>query len=156
MSREISDEQLLSYFSENGVAIDSLCPNYELYREIYGWLGTRYVYAGLTKSGVDCAGFVSNICNKIYGTNLAGSATHYIEKCDEITDTTQLQEGDLLFFKINKTEISHVAFYLGGGRFVHAALNGGVRFDDLSMAYYAKYYFTAGRLKTVQITTNGK
>ena len=62
---EITDEHLITYYNDHGVKYDSVCSNLELYREIYGWLGVKYKYAGLSKNGVDCAGFVTNICNKI-------------------------------------------------------------------------------------------
>ena len=113
-------------------------------------------YAGLSKNGVDCAGFVTNICNKTYATKLSGSATHHFEKCDEINDSTLLEEGDLVFFKINKPNISHVGLYLGNGRFAHAAVHGGVMINHLSEKYYSKYYFTGGRLKPTQLKSNGK
>jgi hypothetical protein len=153
---EITDQHLITYYTDQGVKYDSACSNLSLYREIYGWLGVRYKYAGLTKNGVDCAGFVTNICNKTYSTKLSGSATHHFEKCDEITDISLLEEGDLVFFKINKPNISHVGLYLGNGKFVHAAVHGGVMINDLSEKYYSKYYFTGGRLKPTQLTTNGK
>lgn len=153
---EITDQHLITYYNDQGVIYDSACSNLELYREIYGWLGVKYKYAGLTKNGVDCAGFVTNICNKMYATKLSGSAVHHFEKCEEITDTTQLEEGDLVFFKINKPNISHVGLYLGNGKFAHAAVHGGVMINDLKEKYYSKYYFTGGRLKPTQLTTNGK
>jgi lipoprotein Spr len=153
---EITDEHLISYYNDQGVKYDSACSNLELYREIYGWLGVKYKYAGLSKNGVDCAGFVTNICNKTYATKLSGSATHHFEKCDEINDSTLLEEGDLVFFKINKPNISHVGLYLGNGRFAHAAVHGGVMINHLSEKYYSKYYFTGGRLKPTQLTSNGK
>jgi len=153
---EITDHHLITYYNDQGVKYDSACSNLDLYREIYGWLGVKYKYAGLSKNGVDCAGFVTNICNKMYATKLSGSATHHFEKCDEITDSTLLEEGDLVFFKINKPNISHVGLYLGNGRFAHAAVHGGVMINHLSEKYYSKYYFTGGRLKSTQLTTNGK
>jgi lipoprotein Spr len=147
---QVTDAHLISYYKDQGVIYDSACSSLSLYREIYGWLGVRYQYAGLTKKGVDCAGFVTNICNKIYRTKLAGSAVHHFEKCEEISDSSLLEEGDLVFFKINKPTISHVGLYLGNGRFAHAAVHGGVMINNLSEKYYAKYYFTGGRLKTTE------
>jgi lipoprotein Spr len=148
---EITDEHLITFYNDQGVKYDSACTNLELYREIYGWLGVKYKYAGLSKNGVDCAGFVTNICNKTYATKLSGSATHHFEKCIEINDPAYLEEGDLVFFKINKPNISHVGLYLGNGKFAHAAVHGGVMINDLSEKYYSKYYFTGGRLKSYEV-----
>lgn len=139
------DLKLLDFYRSKGVPFDTTCSQIELYREIYNWLGVRYRYAGLTKRGVDCAGFVRNICNRIYGATLSGSAGHHFKKCVPI-DRSELEEGDLVFFKIRKKYISHVGIYLGNGKFAHAAVHGGVMINDLSEAYYNKYYYLSGRL----------
>jgi lipoprotein Spr len=140
-----TDLALLDFYRSKGVALDPVCSQIELYREVYSWLGVRYRYAGLTKKGVDCAGFVRNICNSIYGTNLSGSAGHHFKQCVPI-DRSELEEGDLVFFKIRKSYISHVGIYLGNGKFAHAAVHGGVTISSLSEAYYNKYYYLSGRL----------
>lgn len=140
-----NDLQLLDFYRSKGVSFDSTCSQIELYREVFGWLGVRYRYAGLTKKGVDCAGFVRNICNNIYGTNLSGSAGQHFKQCVPI-ERNELEEGDLVFFKIGKKYISHVGLYLGNGKFVHASVHGGVMINDLSEAYYNKYYYLSGRL----------
>lgn len=145
------DKKLLDFYQSKGVAFDTTCSQIELYREVYGWLGVRYRYAGLTKKGVDCAGFVRNICNSIYGTSLSGSASHHFMKCVPI-ERSELEEGDLVFFKIRKSYISHVGIYLGNGKFAHASVHGGVMINDLSDKYYSKYYYLSGRL----INTPGK
>ena len=44
----------------------SASDNKKLYREIKGWLGTPYQYAGNTKRGVDCSGFVLQIYKAVY------------------------------------------------------------------------------------------
>lgn len=140
-----NDKKLLDFYAGKGVYFDSTCSQIELYREVYAWLGVRYRYAGLTKRGVDCAGFVKNICNSIYGTSLSGSAGHHFKKCVPI-ERSELEEGDLVFFKIRKKYISHVGIYLGNGKFAHAAVHGGVMINSLSDAYYNKYYYLSGRL----------
>lgn len=142
-----SDEEVFSFMNKNGIAYDSLCTNMDLYKEIMGWMGVRYKYAGKSKKGVDCSGFVGVICNKIYGTQLGGSAGDHFKKCVEI-DRNQLEEGDLVFFKIRKNTISHVGLYLGNHKFIHAAVHGGVMINDLRENYYNKYYFSSGRLKS--------
>lgn len=140
-----TDQALLDFYRSKGVDLDPVCSQIELYREVYAWMGVRYRYAGLTKKGVDCAGFVRNICNSIYGTKLSGSAGHHFKHCVPI-DRSELEEGDLVFFKIRKSYISHVGIYLGNGKFAHAAVHGGVTISSLSEAYYNKYYYLSGRL----------
>lgn len=139
------DVELLNFYSKKGIGFDSLCSQISLYREVYSWLGVRYKYAGLTKRGVDCAGFVKNICNSVYGCQLSGSARDHYKKCVPI-ERSDLQEGDLVFFKIKQSQISHVGLYLGNNKFVHASVHGGVMINDLNENYYNKYYYISGRL----------
>ena len=147
-----ADRELIQFYANSGIMFDTLCSNLDLYKEIYGWLGVRYRYAGLTKRGVDCAGFVKNISNRIYGTKLSGSARDHYAKCVAI-NKEDLQEGDLVFFKINHSQISHVGMYLGNNKFVHASVKKGVMINDLDEKYYAKYYYISGRIvKTLPIT----
>lgn len=154
-SADFSNEYLINFCYKNGIGYDSVCTNLNLYKEMQGWLGVKYQYGGKTKKGIDCAALVSHLCNQIYGTQLAGSAGHHFEKCVEITQE-DLEEGDLVFFKINKSYISHVGLYLGNGNFVHATVSKGVMINNLSEAYYKKYYFTSGRIKNTNTANNAQ
>jgi lipoprotein Spr len=58
----------------------------------------------------------------------------------------ELEQGDILFFKIHGKRISHVAIYLGDHKFVHASPERGICIDDLRQAYYQRTYYTAGRV----------
>jgi len=149
------DPKLLEFYSNKGVVYDSACSQLELYREVFTWLGVRYRYAGLTKRGVDCAGFVKNICNNIYGTKLSGSARDHFKKCIPV-EKNELEEGDLVFFKINQSQISHVGLYMGNNKFAHAAVHGGVTISDLNEKYYSKYYYLGGRLINAPKRTYGQ
>ena len=84
---------------------------------------------------------------KVFGKDLARSSRSIFPQCEPLTSKSELQEGDLLFFKIWKGVISHVAIYLQNGKFIHAAVHGGVRIDSLDQPYYKKYFYKAGRLK---------
>lgn len=149
------DSELLQFYTNKGIYYDSICSQVELYREVYSWLGVRYRYAGLSKRGVDCAGFVKNICNSVYKTKLAGSAVDHFKKCIPI-EKNELEEGDLVFFKINQSQISHVGLYLGNNKFAHAAVHGGVSINDLNEKYYSKYYYLGGRLINAPNRTYGQ
>ncbi len=57
-----------------------------------------------------------------------------------------LQEGDILCFKIRGRRISHVGIYLKDNKFVHAARSKGVMINDLTEKYYKKRFFSGGRV----------
>lgn len=60
---------------------------------------------------------------------------------------SDLQPGDLLFFRIRSRSVDHVAIYIGEGRFVHAPRRGTkVRIDRLNNAYWQRHFQLAKRV----------
>jgi len=56
----------------------------------------------------------------------------------------QLRPGDLVFFAISGSRISHVGIYVGDGRFIHAPRRGKpVAVSRLDDNYYRKRYVGA-------------
>lgn len=133
-------------FCESGLDLDS-CAYLPLYKSSYDWLGAPYKYAGTSKKGIDCSGFVKAVFNEVYNLQLKGSASNIYTNCTPIKQK-DLQEGDLVFFKINKSKISHIGIYLQDGFFIHASVSRGVMINNLSENYYKKYYFSGGRLSS--------
>jgi cell wall-associated NlpC family hydrolase len=120
----------------------------KLIKEVAGWLGTPYVSGGKTKQGTDCSGFVQTVYKTVYNLSLYRTAEDLVKNCDLI-DKKDLKTGDLVFFKIKQKKVSHVGIYLGKGKFIHASLKG-VMINDLSEAYYAKYFYSGGRIKNLK------
>lgn len=118
----------------------------ELYACVYELKDVPYKFYGRSDSGLDCSGFTIRLFEKAYNENLSGGSSDLFLKTTEV-DTSMLQEGDLLFFKIAKNRISHVGVYLGNRRFVHTTTKAGVIVSSLDEAYYQKYFYKAGRLK---------
>ncbi len=58
-----------------------------------------------------------------------------------------LKEGDFVFIKIRKGQISHVGIYLGNNKFAHASVKTGVIISDLDEPYYKKYFYRGGRIE---------
>jgi len=119
--------------------------NSKLYNFIDSWYGTPYKYAGRTKSGVDCSDFTVLLFKHVYDITLAGNVGSIYKLCTPIK-ASELREGDLVFFKINKKSLSHVGVYLQNHKFVHASVHSGVVIDDLKEDYYKKYFYKAGRI----------
>lgn len=126
---------------------ESEITNLKLYRFVDEWYGVPYKYGGKTKTGVDCSGFASNLLRDVYSITLVGSANTMYESCESVSEKN-LQQGDLVFFKINSDKVSHVGVYLQNRHFVHASSSRGVVISCLDEAYYTKYFFKGGRPKS--------
>lgn len=132
-----------SFYSSHCLQPDSALNPY-LYYRVYDWIGTRYKYSGRNRKGIDCSGFVSEMYKDIYCINLSGGSREIWTNVIPV-EKEELQEGDILFFKIRKGQISHVGIYLGNDKFAHAATKTGVIISDLKEDYYKKFFFKGGR-----------
>ncbi len=111
------------------------------------YLGSRYVFGGMSPSGFDCSGFVSYVVNRSGGSisrdmySQASSGTRI--------SSSNLQPGDLLFFSNTyKRGLSHTGIYIGNGRFIHAENeSAGVTISEVWSAYWASHYTAAVRLR---------
>jgi len=128
-----------------GISIDTTC-DVALMQTLASWVGTPYRHAGYSEKGIDCSGFVSKIYHDVYGIKLTHSSCGMISEMKERIKKTDLQTGDILFFKIHGRRISHVGIYLKDGYFIHASISSGIMVDNLSAPYYARHYYTAGRV----------
>ena len=110
------------------------------------WYGVPYLYGGTTKLGIDCSAFVQRLYEKVYQTDLVRTANQQFSSSLYISDWSKLNEGDLVFFKIRSSAISHVGVYLGEGKFVHASRTKGVMISNLNENYWGKYYVGGGKI----------
>jgi len=110
-------------------------------------IGVPYKYGGSTpETGFDCSGFVSYVYRQSIGLSLPRS-TQLLSQEGKPIMSSQLREGDLVFFDTNKRSFSHVGIYLGDDRFIHAPSSGGsVRIVDMSSPYWKKHYNGARRV----------
>ncbi|MFS8617726.1 MAG: NlpC/P60 family protein [Solitalea sp.] len=121
--------------------------NLKLYDFIQEWMGTPYRYGGDSKRGIDCSRFVNRVYEFVYNSVLGGKNSRDIySEYTETVSTDELQEGDLVFFKIGRRYISHIGIYLGDNKFVHASRSEGVTISDLDEPYWKRYFYKAGRL----------
>lgn len=135
---------MTGYYSEYSLTPDSAAVPY-LYYQVYDWIGTRYKYAGNSKKGIDCSGFVSEMYKSVYCIELTGGSANIWTKVNPV-DKQELQEGDILFFKISKGRISHVGIFLGNNKFAHASVKKGVMVNDLDETYYKNSFYKGGRI----------
>jgi cell wall-associated NlpC family hydrolase len=111
--------------------------------EALSYRGTRYVYGGNSRSGVDCSGLVRN-CFSANGMSLPRRASEQARIGQEVP-LDQLQPGDRLYFSVRKA-FDHTGIYLGDGNFIHAGSSrGNVGVDSLSKGLYARTLAAARR-----------
>lgn len=118
--------------------------NFNLLRLIENWYGTRYVYGGTGKRGIDCSALMQVFFASLYGISLPRTARMQFDYSRQIS-RTELKEGDLLFFNTTGG-VSHVGMYLTNNKFLHASSSFGVTISDMFDPYYANRLIGAGRV----------
>lgn len=120
--------------------------NVSLYRFIDEWYGVHYRLGGTTKAGIDCSAFMQKLYEQVFGMNLLRTAMEQFSTANLVWHKSQCKEGDLVFFNIKSSRISHVGLYLMNNFFVHASSSHGIMISSLDDKYWNKYFACAGRV----------
>ncbi len=119
-----------------------------LIAEALGWQGTAYRFAGESREGVDCSGFLRAVLKasfpdrETFPRTSEGFAS-FGKKAESI------EPGDILLFA-EEGRIFHVGLALGGDSFIHSASEGpqrGVIISSLSEYYWGSRFYGARRLE---------
>jgi hypothetical protein len=110
-------------------------------------IDTPYRHGGSTPaSGFDCSGLVRYVYEAVAG-RLLPRRSEDMGLLGETITRSQLEPGDLVFFNTLARAYSHVAIYIGDGRFLHAPARGGrVRIEALDDRYWRARFNGARRL----------
>ena len=123
--------------------------NKDLLRSVTDWMGTPYRYGNNTRRGTDCSGFVTRVFREVYGISLQRSSRSMFSNTKHIAKS-EMQTGDLVFFRRGRGPIYHVGIYLKNGKFAHSACNGGVMVSSLKQDYYRRNFYAAGRVRAAE------
>lgn len=108
------------------------------------YMGVPYVWGGTTPDGWDCSGYTQYVM-KENGISIPRTAAEQYSKGVAV-DKANLKVGDMVFFTTYKPGASHVGFYMGDGKFIHASSAAKqVTINSLSEDYYTEHYIGARR-----------
>ena len=104
-------------------------------------IGVKYKYGGTTKAGYDCSGLMYTVFNS---ENIVLPRNSYAQSKIGVVlnqKRDQVQKGDLVFFKTNKSnQINHVGIVIEVNdeeiKFIHSSTSKGVIISSTKEPYY--------------------
>lgn len=112
----------------------------DFYKE---WKNVKYRLGGNSKKGIDCSAFTQRIYKEKFDVKIPRTTRTQVKVGKKIKKS-ELELGDLIFFKTGKTD-RHVGIYMGDGTFMHASIKG-VKFTKLNKPFYKRTYWTSRRI----------
>ena len=121
--------------------------NKNLYYFIDEWYGVKYKWGGNNQSGVDCSGLVCQLYKNVYGLNIKRTVATQHDDTRNFRRTRRLREGDLIYFKTDGDDLSHVGVYLKNGYFLHSSKSKGVAINSIYESYWQDAYAGGGKVR---------
>ncbi len=111
-------------------------------------LNSMYHFGGTNpEQGFDCSGFVGWIYHDVLRTALPRVADAMYKIDAPRISSAQLAPGDLMFYRITGSRVSHVTMYVGDRQFIHATRAGQpLRIESMDMPYWRQRFAGAKRL----------
>jgi len=123
---------------------DSVTVRKILYSQFNEWRDVRYRYGGLSRSGIDCSGFVYITFKTKLGIDLPRTTAMQVKLGEKIS-RGELRPGDLIFFKTTPSS-GHVGIFVEKNKFLHVSEKKGVTISNLDNSYWKSNYWKSVRL----------
>jgi probable lipoprotein NlpC len=115
-----------------------------LYEQYNSWRGVQHEDGGLSKSGIDCSGYVYLTYRDKFHRSIPRS-TELLARTGNQVSPRQMQPGDLVFFRTGWKK-RHVGIYLKNGAFMHVSSSRGVMISKLNNPYWSDAFWMARRV----------
>ena len=111
-------------------------------------LNSMYHFGGTSpEQGFDCSGFVGWVYHDVLRTAVPRVADAMYKIDAPRISATQLAPGDLMFYRITGSRVSHVTMYVGDRQFIHATRAGQpLRIESMDMPYWRQRFAGAKRI----------
>ncbi len=108
------------------------------------WMGTPYLFGGLSSSGIDCSALIQTIFASALHMSLPRTTEQQIRLGARVR-RNQLDVGDLVFFRPDGRG-KHAGIVLSDREFLHASTSQGVMISHLDEPYWRQWYQTGRRV----------
>ena len=120
-------------------------------------MGTPYLWGGMSAKMADCSGFVRTayFSNGIILQRDASQQALTGKKIDPKKWRTEAEPGDLIFIGTKSGKVTHVAMYIGNGKYIHSSGRVKINSMDKSASDFLDYNFLSmSRIKR-EVGTKG-
>lgn len=120
-------------------------------------MGTPYLWGGMSAKMADCSGFVRTayFSNGIILQRDASQQALTGKKIDPKKWSTEAEPGDLIFIGTKSGKVTHVAMYIGNGKYIHSSGRVKINSMDKSASDFLDYNFLSMSRIKGEVGTKG-